>query len=414
MSTIADRSDRAPLHIKLLGGFSIKEEGPGEKWNKMDTGGRSKRLWSIIEYLIVYRWRDITSEELFNVFWDKETDDPQRTLRNTINRCRDILEAAGISGARELLISVGGRYTWNNDRITYVDIEEFEKLAKAASAASDIKQKLRLGTEAIALYDGDIWSGKAGGDWVNPLAAYYHSLYADLNTAVIKCLWEENRWLEVVQICEKALEIEPGLEDSSTYFMRALTALKQPQKALDYYDFLKNYYKKEYGITPSEEIELARAEAAQSLTRGEVDFTDVMSYLRETEKPGGAFLCDYSVFRRVVILQTRLAKRTGSTVPIVILRIIPQTSKSGSSPVTTEMKRMEKTLLNTLRSGDAFTRLSATQFLIMLPNASQENVGMIMTRVESAFRKAYPRSKALMKHFDFPISTLFSDNEAEA
>lgn len=402
---MGDRAE-GTIAINLLGGFSISVEGWGQGWKRVETGRRSSRLWSIIAYLAINRTGDTPAERLIEIFWpDTDSGDPLRAVWLAVSRCRTALKELGVSEARSLILSENGGYRWNPNRPTVVDVEEFERLA-TEKGSGELSRLLA----AIDLYQGDFWAQAAGGTWAITRQIYYKSLFLQLCQQAVSQLWEAERWEDVANICRRAVVEEPGEESFSVYFMRALTAMGQPQKALEHYEYIKNILKNEYMVNLSEELELARSEAARKNLGERLDAETVAGYLK-TPPEHAAFSCDYPVFRRIVELEVRAARRSGEQAQVVLLDLLPTEKGSG---VTTDMKRMERTLSGTLRAGDPFTRLSTTQFLILLPKAKRESVDTVMLRVENAFRKANSHSRARMRYHTIPVESLLESGQQEA
>jgi len=386
------------IWLKMLGGFSIRTEPEGE-WVKIDDSGRMKKLWSLVEYLIVHRKRDISTDELIEVFWpDQVSGNPISALRDMVYRARSVFDELNFP---QLIVSVNGRYAWNAKITTYLDAEEFEQLYIAAKAEKT-EDKLNSLLSAWTLYEGDFLSG-ATSDWSDSIRIYYRSVYIDLCIELIKGLWQVGQYNDVIRICERAYTFEPGIEEFSLYFMRALILLGQPQTAIEHYAKVKKMLWEQYGFSPSDDLDRANTEAEFSLAGAEVDTKDIFALLKEEKDRSSAFLCAFSVFRSIVWLEARAVARTKENAQLVTIRIIEKKTSAGPS---TDMKRLERVLLSSLRAGDPLTRLSATQYIILLPNATKENADTVMLRVETNFAKAYPRSKARIRYTVFPIQKL--------
>ena len=55
------------------------------------------------------------------------------------------------------------------------------------------------------------------------------------------------------------------------------------------------------------------------------------------------------------------------------------------------MERLKGVINHSLRSSDAFSRYSVSQYIILLPSVTYENGEQVMRRIMSAFNKAYVR-----------------------
>ena len=388
----------------MLGGFafSVGDDETGRR--KIDTGGRAKRLWSLIEYLIAFRSRSISVDELTETFWaDKAGDNPVVTLQNNISRARSALTELGLPNARELIVSANGRYAWNPAAPTEVDTERFEALCTAARAAKDQPAAVSGMMEALELYTGDFLSGSTE-EWVTPLRIYYRSLYTEVCRMALRALMEQERWMDVIGICGRAYSIIPEVEEVSIHLIRALTEIGQVGKALEHYETVKKMLMAEYGINPSEELELARTQAARTQTGGKLDSDTVLKLIREQEFDGGALHCDYGVFRHLVWRQVRSMARTHEEAQIAIINLSIGSGDDLLAPPATDMKRLDRVLKVSLRTSDPYARLSATQYIALLSNATAANADVVTARVDTNFRQMYPRSRARLSYKIVPLS----------
>ena len=118
-----------PVQVSMLGGFRLQANG-----HEVDESlNRARQLWNLLEYLIAFRHRDISPDELVDVLWhNDEIDNPSSALKNLVYRVRTILVSHGIPGAKNMILCQRGTYSWNNALTTTVDIEEFERLIREA------------------------------------------------------------------------------------------------------------------------------------------------------------------------------------------------------------------------------------------------------------------------------------------
>ena len=83
--------------------------------------------------------------------------------------------------------------------------------------------------------------------------------------------------------------------------------------------------------------------------------------------------------------------------------ILQAMKDSQSGEPTTDTRRVERVLLNALRAGDPFTKLSMGSFAVLLPTASEENAWKVMERVKKDFHVTYPRSRAELQCRVYPL-----------
>ena len=83
------------LKINMLGEFSISY---GDE-TADDQSNRSKKLWSLLEYLITFRDREVRQAEIIEFLWPEDRiDDPANTLKTLLHRVRSLVNGLGLSG----------------------------------------------------------------------------------------------------------------------------------------------------------------------------------------------------------------------------------------------------------------------------------------------------------------------------
>ena len=95
------------FRITLLGEFTIEYKDSVVS----DQTNRSKKVWTMLEYLIVYRKRFITQDELIDLLWPESTSrDPINTLKVMMHRVRDALDELEFDNSRQMILYRNGAY----------------------------------------------------------------------------------------------------------------------------------------------------------------------------------------------------------------------------------------------------------------------------------------------------------------
>ena len=125
------------IRVTMLGKFTIY--GPGlVRPRVISLSGRSKRLWTLVAYLILHRDRGVPAEELIDLFWhDNEGANPMSTLQNNISRARNALEELGLEDGKRLIFNNSGTYFWAPSLKTRLDCEAFDAKARDAMSCGD-------------------------------------------------------------------------------------------------------------------------------------------------------------------------------------------------------------------------------------------------------------------------------------
>ena len=212
--------DAAALKVRMLGDFSI-QNGEAEI---NDSDNRSKKVWLLLAYMIYYRNRTISQEELISLLWSESENstNPTNALKTMFHRVRSTLNQLSSSAGHTLIVRREGNYAWNPDQPFFFDVDAFDTLCAQSAAAENDAARLDLGLQALALYRGDFLSKLSGESWVIPISTYFHNLYVHTVFACLALLEEAGRYEEEEALCRKALQIEPYDEGLYQYQMQSL------------------------------------------------------------------------------------------------------------------------------------------------------------------------------------------------
>ena len=215
----------------------------------------SKKIWEILAYLIVYRDKYVSQSELIDVVYRKEkSNNPANALKTLMHRVRAAFEVLGVDG-KNLIIQQNGSYKWNNKYKVLLDAESFDKLISASQTSHDDNNRfLSIARDAIALYRGGFLPRFSTESWVVPIHAYFHANYIRLIHTTIELLSKENRNVEIIEICQKAIKTAPYDEQLYLCLMRALINLELYQTAMEQYEKTTKLFYREFGVTPLDEI----------------------------------------------------------------------------------------------------------------------------------------------------------------
>ena len=393
------------IQVAMLGTFTIASQGQAPK-KELSFTCRSRRIWTLLAYLIIHRDRGIPPQELIDLLWpDGEAD--LITLQNNVSRARTALSTLGISDSQHLITYRDGLYRWSNHAETQVDADIFQTLYTKATTCQDSAQAVEYALNAIEMYTGDFLPEAAMEPWCVHLNAYFRSIYLKLCRSAVNWLLELGRKEEAARICTQVVRLDPMVEEFSVLLMKIDTLLGESRKALDHYTYIKDLYKQTFNVSVSPEMEAARAAAIRALYGKELGLEDVRSFLNQGGPITGAFHCDNVVFRGIVNLCLRETRRSGQPAQIAILSLDPGEQLPEEQSV--DMKRLELAITATLRAGDPFTKISANQFMALLPGANAEGAAAAMARTASRLRRFYPKIAAGFSYHLYDIRDLDPD-----
>lgn len=384
-----DNIENITAAVQMFGGFHMTINDI----TISDSSSQAKKPWSILEYLITFHNREIASSELIDLIWSaRESSNPGGALKTLVFRSRKLLEPFGVP-THQLIIQKSGSYAWNPEVQLIVDTDRFEDLCRR-SKDSDLSddQRLELLMEAIDLYKGDFLPKSSWEAWALPISTFYHSMYLQAAHTAIDLLLSEADWTRIIGLCQRALTIEPFDEDFHYFLIYSLYNNQEQNQALEHYHHMTNLFYNEFAITPS-----LRLKDLYKMIRNKehgitTDLSTIQESMRETKPGGGAYYCEFSVFRDIYQLEQRSIERTGDSVFLCLLTLQDEHGDLPKLSVMTRgMNHLQAAVQSSLRRGDAYTRYSVSQYMIMLPTASYENGERVIARILRNFKKLYTR-----------------------
>lgn len=384
------------IYISMLGQFMIQI---GDK-SICDNNNHSKKPWSLLEYLVTFRKKDITPDELIELIWaGDESSNPGGALKTLLFRSRKLLEPLGISPQR-LIIQRRGSYAWTKDIETVVDIDVFETLCHEAQKNNiNNDHCLELCMEAINLYKGDFLPKSGWESWVVPISTYYHSLYMKIVHTAISLLVLEHAYQKIINVCQRAIRIEPFDEEFHYQLIDSLYRSGDQRGALEHYNHTTEMFYNEFAITPSPKLKELYKLIRDTEHGINTDLSLIQEMLREEGHYAGAYFCEYSVFKDIYQLESRAIERTGDSIYLCLITI---SDMKGSLLKPHILKRamdeLSEAICNSLRRGDVFTRYSISQYMILLPTSTYENGAAVIGRIIQNFRKGYTRKDLLINY----------------
>lgn len=391
------------LQVQMLGQFTLRY---GDR-TISDSDDRSRRVWSLLAYMLYNHGRSFAQEEPIHLYWSngEKSADPGNALKSIFHRIRTALDKLQPGLGRLLIRRKAGRYFWNNVIPLSLDIEDFEAHFHAAEAAEDDDVRLAEYQAALALYAGDPLPRMTDEIWTIPIVAYYHSLYTRTAAGAIELLEKQERTAEAVALCHQAIHIEPYQEDLYEHLMRGLLRTGDMKGAMSVYEEMSELLFAHFGVMPSETLRTLYRQATRTVNDRTLTMDEVCSQLAEPAPHGGAMVCEYDFFKILYRAEARSIARNGHSANICLLSV---SGKDGEMlarrSLDPAMNNLQVLVQNNLRRGDVIARCSISQYIILLPQANYENSRMVADRLVSAFYRRYPHSPARLRYTVQPLT----------
>ena len=388
------------LQIRMLGDLSLSTDETCISFSE----NRSWKVQMLLAYLIYRRQDTVSQDELLELLWNR-TESQEASpgiLKTTMHRVRASLDALWPSAGHDLILRRGSGYVWNNAIPAVLDIDEFERLCSTES--DDEEKEVQLLLKAVHLYKGDFLSHFVTAPWLVPITAYYHDLYVRTLLKLLPKLMDRGQVEEAAQVCRTAIELEPHNQELHCYMMRALLALGDAQGVVEVYKALCDHLLSSFGIIPDEEARKLYREATKTFNNNALPIEVILDQIREPDSPPGALMCEYDFFMVLCHLLARSMVRSGTAIHIALLSVTGEDGGELSKrSLPRAMENLENQVRINLRRGDAASRCSASQFVLMLPNANYENSCIVCNRIIKAFFRQYPHSPAVIQYSVRPL-----------
>ena len=370
------------LNIKMLGDFSISY---GDKVIS-EQSKRSKKMWSALEYLIVYRDKNVTQDDLIELLWgDDDSENPLGALKTQMHRLRALL--AELEHPESIIINANKSYAFNTEIEYTIDIDELERCFKQALATDNEDEKLELLIKAVDLYHGDFLSKSSYEAWVVPINTYYKSIYTKSVHLLIELLEKKERLQDVKAVCNSAIKMDLYDEFVHYHLIKALSELGEQQTAKSHYEYVTDLLYSKFGVSPSTELMELYEKTIKVDKNIETNLNVISKNLMEEQVVGGAFFCEYQIFKHLYRLEVRESKRSGITNTLCLLSI---NNSNGELPsqnaLASAMERLHDCISTSIRGSDIFSKYSVCQFVLFLHNTSHETGKMVLQRIEHNFK----------------------------
>ena len=160
-----------------------------------------------------------------------------------------------------------------------------------------------------------------------------------------------------------------------------------------------------FGVMPSEESRKLYRDASREATdSASVSSETIRGQLQESASGRGAMYCEYDFFKLLYQVQARSILRSGDVIHIALLSIHDENGGPlARRKLDTAMDNLQALVINSLRQGDVVTRCSASQLIIMLPQANYENSCLVCQRIIRNFSRQYPHSPARVRFSVHPL-----------
>lgn len=378
--------------VRMLGEFSI-QNGEAEI---TDQDNRTRKVWLLLAYIIYNRNHIIPQEDLIDLLWHNSdsSSNPANALKTMLHRVRSLLNQLGPTAGHDLIIRKNGTYSWCTDCDIRFDVDIFETLQKQGMASTDEDAGLELLLEALSIYQGDFLVKLSDEPWVMPHHTYLHHLFVETVHTVLPLLEARNRIAEVIDLCRRAIELEPYDELVYQTLIRALMIQNEKNEIIQVFNCLSRQLSENFGLLPSSESKALYRQALHVTNTHQISLNIIREQL-DTLQVTGPLFCDYEFFKILYQELARVMVRSGDAAHIALLTVSGKEGRELSRrSLDLCMENLKEQMCNNLRQGDVIAMCSVSQYALILPQANYENSSMIMDRIIKCFYRQYPHTPA--------------------
>ncbi|MBP3543833.1 MAG: winged helix-turn-helix domain-containing protein [Lachnospiraceae bacterium] len=365
------------IYVHLLGMCSITCEGHSLR----TTDSHSKKLWILLAYMLLHRNRELSSDELIDLLWEKKkSTNPASALKTLMHRLRKFLDP--LEYPEPLVIPHHGSYAFNPVVPCQIDAESFIEYCKEADALTESLPQIAKLKSALGLYTGSFLPESRDSSWAASLSTQYHALYLHSVRLLIESLIQREAYAEAANLCWQALSYAPYEDDVHYYLIYSLYLSGSSQAALTQYNTSRDLFLSRFSRLPSERF----LQLYKVITSGhnsiETDLALIQQTLSETTAQG-SFFCEYETFKEIYHLENRVMKRTNDSFFLCLVTVIP--TLPDNEFLSQSMLKLKGTILSHLRSCDIFCRYSASQYLLLISAPDMQTMNKILERITEQY-----------------------------
>ena len=241
------RLARDVLAVRMLGPFELTIDV------RRVAHWQGQRAQSLMQFLVAHRHCHVSRDELIMALWpDADEESGRHRLHQAVYELRGTLRA--IDPDRKPIVCAGGGYGLDCEVPIWVDVEEFDDLATAASrcfSAQQADEAIELGYQALELYRGDFLGRVTDADWATTERNRLRARFVQLSIHMGELLIGRGDYGAALTVADPVLSMEPWNEDATVIKMRCHAQSGTRSMAAAAYRSCAEALSCEFGIIPA-------------------------------------------------------------------------------------------------------------------------------------------------------------------
>ena len=326
--------------------------------------------------------RDYLEEALFG---DRDVENRHQALQTIVYKAKKKLRAMGLP-EENYIYPKKGVYYWTPGIPVEEDAAVFDELCRAAEKCDDEEKQLELLTEACYCYRGEFLSAYAAVLWAGTEARRYRMLFCRCVEDAAAILRKREDWKGLEQLGRHAVASAP-FSDWESLVMEALAGQGKYDKAAKYYTDTVEDYLKEQGAYPSAKFMETMDKIGNSIQHSYTVLEQIKERLQENSEDMGGYQCSYPVFQGIYRMSVRMMERSGQSIYLMLCRLVDgKGNPMGEGKRFAELSdRLGEAIRMSIRRGDIITCYGKGQYLILLINITNEDCGVVESRINRKF-----------------------------
>lgn len=386
------------LYIHTLGEFDIKREGE----SILNSINYPYRLAVLYKYLLTFHDKKLMPESIIEDLSDgNDFQNPKAVLRTQISRLRKLIKIVHLEECFDIKFSHGFYIFSINDEKCILDTVLFEEKIVLGNSLREENPSMAVESylKVIEIYNGKYLKEIEYENWITPLRNKYERMYLQSLFRLIEILDIQKKYDTIVEVCERAIEIQPYNENLNIYFIEALLNIGESKYAFSHYEYITSKLYRELDVVPSDNLKrLYKKMISKSNTKEDIEIPHIPVQFKDEYNGEGAFKCESDYFSFLYNLEKRRNVRdTNGKKFIGIITIFSNDEELSKVDFPKAMKTLEETVYYSLRKGDVFTLWNERQILFLLTDIEYKNVNTVKGRIIKNFNMANTVEDYLLK-----------------
>ena len=399
-----EKDKKEVLDIKMLGGFNLSYEGKDIVLGRSSTA----KFIQLLQMIWLQGEKGLSKENVVKSLYDRENvNNLNNSFNNLLYQMRRQMVRAGLPEG-EYICKKDGVFVADDTVELRIDAVEFERLSKLAESSEKEEEIFQYYSKAFELYKGELLPGISSELWVTAYSFQYKEQFERCALWLGNYLEKQKEYNEMYRVFTRAAEIYP-FDDWQAHQIDALLYKGEYKEAFQLYDKTVRLYSEEMGLPPSEQMLKCYEMMSQKITSLPSEITDIKGELKGKEKKRqegetNAYYCSYPSFVDAYRLLSRNMERTGQSIFLMLCTLVDYEGKviQNQEKLKARSEYLKQAIGLSLRRGDAYTRYSASQYLILLVGTRQEDCAMIYRRINRKLKElAGPRAE-----FSYNVTSL--------